>query len=247
MIVKRLAHLVVLCFLLAFLPLQARAVNLCNNAWMNTATTGTGTITLSTTLAGYQSFDDCGITNGQVVRYRIFDGSAWEVGSGTYTTSGTTLTRSVAESSNADAALNLSGGASVIITPLTADLPSESTPTDGTVDEAAYLMTLEGGVLKRYLISDLEAALDLADLTGILGLSKGGTAANLTDPGAIASCSGTTVAGSLTGLDLGQPMRSAPLLCAPQQKVCVSLLRTRQPHLQRERPRLRSACRMHSR
>lgn len=223
MIVKRLVHLVALCFLLAFLPLQARAVNLCNNAWMNTATTGTGTISLSTTLAGYQSFDDCGITNGQTVRYRIFDGSAWEVGSGTYTTSGTTLTRSVAESSNADAALNLSGGASVIITPLTADLPSESTPTDGTVDEAAYLMTLEGGALKRYLISDLEAALDLADLTGILGLSKGGTAANLTDPGGDRIMFWDDSGGVIDWLGLGTAYAfSTTTLRSPTESLCVA-------------------------
>lgn len=150
-------------------------VTLVNNVWVNTATTGTGVMTLGSALPGYQTPADAGVTNGQVVPYRIFDGAAWEQGTGTYTSAGTTLSRNVVESSNADAAINLSGTATVIITPLATQLPSESTPTDGTVDEAAYVFVLEGGVLKRYLLSDIEAALDLVDFSGTLSIAKGGT------------------------------------------------------------------------
>ena len=89
---------------------------------MSTSTTGTGTISLGSALSGYQSFENAGITNGQTVRYAIEDGTAFEIGSGTYTSSGTTLTRSVTESSNSDSAITLSGNAEVFVTATVADL-----------------------------------------------------------------------------------------------------------------------------
>ena len=98
------------------------AISLGNRAKMSTSTTGTGTISLGSAVSGNQSFDAAGITNGQTIRYAIEDGSAFEIGSGTYTSSGTTLTRSVTESSNSDNAINLSGSAEVFITATVADL-----------------------------------------------------------------------------------------------------------------------------
>jgi len=82
---------------------------------MTTATTGTGTLTLGAAVDGFQSFAAAGVANAATVAYIIEDGDAWEVGTGVYTTSGTTLTRVVAESSNADAALDLTGLAEVFI------------------------------------------------------------------------------------------------------------------------------------
>jgi len=95
---------------------------LANRVKVTTATTGTGTITLGSAVAGYQTFADGGITDGQTVRYVIEDGDNWEIGTGTYTASGTTLTRSVDESNNSDAAINLTGNAVVFISPAEADL-----------------------------------------------------------------------------------------------------------------------------
>ena len=89
---------------------------------MSTSTTGTGTITLGSASTGYQTFANAGITNGQTVRYAIEDGSNFEIGSGTYTASGTTLTRSVTESSNSDNAISLSGTAVVFVTATVADI-----------------------------------------------------------------------------------------------------------------------------
>lgn len=87
-----------------------------NRAKMSTSTTGTGTITLGSAEDGYQTFADAGVANADVVRYVIEDtGGAFEIGTGTYTSSGTTLSRTVSESSNSNNAINLSGSATVFI------------------------------------------------------------------------------------------------------------------------------------
>ena len=104
-------------------------VTLVNRAKVSTSTTGTGTITLGDAESGYQTFADAGVVNSDVVRYVIEDGTAWEIGSGTYTASGTTLSRTVLESSNADAALNLSGSALVYVSPTEADFRVEGVGT----------------------------------------------------------------------------------------------------------------------
>lgn len=88
-----------------------------NLARMTTATTGTGTITLGSAVSGYLSFAGAGVVDGDAIFYAIKDGSNSEIGTGTYTASGTTLTRSVINSTNSNAAISLSGSAEVFISP----------------------------------------------------------------------------------------------------------------------------------
>lgn len=91
-------------------------------AQMTTATTGTGTITLGAALTGFQTFAAAGVNDGDSISYGIADtNNAWEVGRGTYTASGTTLTRGALYSSSGGSPINLSGNAVVYVTVLSED------------------------------------------------------------------------------------------------------------------------------
>jgi len=80
-----------------------------------TTTTGTGTVTLAGASTGFQSF--AAIGNGNTTYYAITSGNDYEVGLGTYTSSGTTLSRTtILESSNSGSAITLSGTSDVFCT-----------------------------------------------------------------------------------------------------------------------------------
>ena len=74
-----------------------------------TTTTGTGTYTLAGAVTGFESFATIGNTN--TTYYCCTDGTDFEVGVGTYASSGTTLARTtILQSSNSDNAVNWSAG-----------------------------------------------------------------------------------------------------------------------------------------
>ena len=109
---------------------------LANRVRVTTSTTGTGTITLGSAETTYQTFAEAGVSNGDVVRYLIEEGTNWEVGTGTYTATGTTLSRTVSESSNSGSAITLAGNATVSIVSAAEDVTSDVEITGGTIDNA---------------------------------------------------------------------------------------------------------------
>lgn len=76
-----------------------------------TTTTGTGTLTLAGAFSGFDSFAEIGDSN--TTYYSCTDGTDFEVGIGTYTASGTTLSRdTILESTGATATADVNGAVS---------------------------------------------------------------------------------------------------------------------------------------
>jgi hypothetical protein len=94
------------------------AIVLKDRVKQSAAAPGTGTITLGATASGFQSFAAVG--NGNVTYFAIVDAvsGAWEVNYGTYTSSGTTLTRNATpfSSSAGGALVNFTGSVDVFVT-----------------------------------------------------------------------------------------------------------------------------------
>jgi trimeric autotransporter adhesin len=86
-----------------------------------TTTSGTGSVTLLGAVSGFQSFAVVG--NSNTTYYTITDGAQWEVGIGTYSTSGPTLARTtVLSNSNGNTTpITLSGGTAQVFVTYTAE------------------------------------------------------------------------------------------------------------------------------
>lgn len=104
---------------------------------VTTTSTGTGAITLGAAVTGFQDFSVIG--NGNTTYYTIADSvtGAWEVGLGTYSSTGPTLTRNtVLDSSNAGALVSFAAGSKDVFVVY----PAEYSAFSNVPNEGAYFL-----------------------------------------------------------------------------------------------------------
>lgn len=127
--------------------------------------TGTGALTLAGPYSGFQAFSSIG--NGNTTYYAISDPNtgAWEVGVGTYTTAGNTLSRdTVLASTNSGNLVNFAAGTKDVI----CTQPAE---------RAVYLDTATNATIPNITTGALTASADSSfTSTGALQISAGTTA-----------------------------------------------------------------------
>ncbi len=125
--------------------------NICK---VSCATAGTGTLTLGAAVTGFLTLALAGVADGSIVTYVIEedDGSAREIGKGTYTLAGTTLTRdTVYASTNGGAKISCSGSETVSITISKEDFATKFEDTGGTLHTPAVAPSApSAGDLKVY-------------------------------------------------------------------------------------------------
>ena len=134
-----------------------------------TTTAGTGTVTLLGASTGFQSFAVVGDANTTFYTIASQTGNEWEVGVGTYATSGTTLARTTVLSNSSatqPSALNFSAGTKDVFVTYPAEYAVAST----NVGTSGQLLTSNGtGVAPTYQTSTA-ASKAYAQAMRILGI-----------------------------------------------------------------------------
>ena len=165
-----------------------------NRAKMTTSTTGSGTVTLGGASVGYQSFADAGVSDGDVVQYVIEEGGNFEIGTGTYSATGTSLTRSPTESSNSNAAISLGGAATVSITAVADDLNRLQYEGSTKVAPTSTGATVTGNLAVTGTVDGRDVATDGTKLDGIEAGADVTDTANVTAAGALMDSEVTNLA-----------------------------------------------------
>jgi hypothetical protein len=128
-----------------------------------TTTTSTGTYTLAGAATGFQAFSVIG--DGNQTYYAVTDGTDWEVGIGTYTSSGTTLSRDVIlESSNSGNAVNWGAGSKDVFVTYPAEKASTTFP--AAPKTANYTAAINEGVLTDTSGGAFTVTLPASPITG---------------------------------------------------------------------------------
>ena len=161
-----------------------------------TATTGTGTLTLSGAVAGYQTFSSA-IGNTNTTYYSISStaGSEWEVGLGTVG-AGTLSRDTIISSSNAGSAVTFSAGTKDVYCVHPA---SKSVLTDGTQATGTWGISITGSAASA--TGNAATATALQTTRAINGVNFDGTAA-ITVTAAAGTLSGATLNSSVTASSL---------------------------------------------
>ena len=171
-----------------------------------TTTTGTGTYTLGGATTGFETFT-ANLSNGDTTYYCCTDGTDFEVGLGTFTSSGTTLARTtIISSSNSNNAVSWSSGSRDIFCTLPG---SKAVFKDGSDNvNGTFVGNITGNVTGN--VSGTAATVTGAAQTNITSV---GTLTGLTTSGTInlSQSSGTAIktTGSLSSADLGVIRASA--------------------------------------
>lgn len=92
---------------------------------MTTPTTGTGPVTLGSTVPGFNSLSAASVPSGARVSYALSDGGNSEVGKGFYI-AGAVTRSTILASTNGGAAINLSGNAQIALSPAAEDIPVQT-------------------------------------------------------------------------------------------------------------------------
>jgi len=141
------------------------ALTIADRVRETTTTTGTGTITLAGAITNFETFT-ANLSNSDTTYYSIVDNTngAFEVGLGTFTSSGTTLARTtVIASSNSNSAVNFGAGTKEVFITIPASKMI--------VKDASGNVSIDGDVT----VSDGTNDFDVASHDGTNGLKLGGT------------------------------------------------------------------------
>jgi hypothetical protein len=134
-----------------------------------TTTTGTGTVTLGGAVTGFQSFSAIGNANNTYYAIAGQGTAEWEVGIGTYTASGTTLSRdTVLASSNAGSLVVFSAGTKDVF----CDYPAGRAAYLDTTGNVLAVPTLDATNIDVTNVRALDgtAAFSIANTTGVVSI-----------------------------------------------------------------------------